>query len=78
MARRSRSPLTSGCFFRIISGRGSYNAFLIRTNADGTTTTHNYVDIITEDGVERILNRIGSIIISGGPGVGNIPGYTFV
>jgi hypothetical protein len=65
--------LNYGCFSDLA---GTYNAHLIRTNADGTTTTHDYVDEITQTGVGTYRTTEVAHYI-GGLGVGT-NGYTFV
>jgi len=64
--------LNYGCFSNLA---GTYNAHLIRTNADGSTTTHDYVDEITQTGVGTYRTSEVAHYI-GGLGVGT-PGYTF-
>jgi len=65
--------LNYGCFSNLA---GSYNARLIRTNADGTQVIYNFVDVITETGTgEYRTSEVAHYI--GGLGVGT-PGYTFL
>ncbi|MRR22401.1 hypothetical protein EG830_05405 [bacterium] len=65
--------LNYGCFSNLA---GTYNAHLIRTNADGTQLVYDYVDEITQTGVgEYRTTEVAHYI--GGLGVGT-PGYTFL
>lgn len=65
--------LNYGCFSNLA---GTYNAHLIRKNADNSIVQYDYVDVITQTGVGEYRTTQVAHYLDGS--LGGTPGYTFV